>query len=761
MPRYPVNRFLMLFESLSSGRWFLRVGLGLAAVGWIAPAWADNGRAMWKNTRLIGAPGKPSEMTAVRAYPGLPVRRPVAIEREPGTNRLLVLENLAWDEYKSSLKRFVDDPEAGELETLMEIPGTSEVAYSLCFHPRFEENGYFYIGSNGVGPGEQHHSRIVRYTLSRQAPWRVVEGSALSILAWPSNGHNGAAAAFGRDGMLYVTSGDGTPNGDANLAGQDTSALLSKVLRLDVDGAEAGQTYRVPEDNPFLGQAGVRPETWAYGLRNPWRLTSDLETGQIWVGENGQDLWEYAHLLQRGANYGWSAYEGNRVFQAGRLRGPAAVTPPTLEHNHAQFRSLTGGFVYRGSKFPELRGAYIYGDYATGRVWAARHDGAALLWNRELADTALAIAGFGTNAAGDILIADHLGDAIVRLESAPAPAPDRQPFPQRLSETGLWESLADLRPAAGVVPYEINAPSWHDGAGAAGMLALPGQTTATLPMMTGSGPWQSWKLPDGAVLIQTLTLPATGSEPARRMETRLLLKQEADWAAYSYVWNEEQTEATLAPEAGQHVSPGGRPWVVPSRSECVMCHSRGAGYVLSLTAAQLNREVMAGAEPVNQLVALARQGLLSSEETDGRPPSPLTESLAGALIETPAGLPRLVNPLDAGAPLAERAQAYFATNCSHCHRHEGGGNSRMDLSPWLKEEAQYLVNAPPQHGDYNMPEARLIAPGEPGRSVLPVRISSRGPGQMPPVGTSHLDPQGMGLIFEWLMSLDPSAKTER
>lgn len=678
------------------------------------------------------------------------MKRPVAIEREPGGSRLFILENHAWDVYTSVLKAMADDPGASTAETLLEIPGRSEVAYSLCFHPGYRENGFIYIGSNGVGPGDKHHSRVVRYTVPRETGRPIDPASAQTIIEWPSNGHNGAGVTFGRDGFLYVTSGDGTPHGDSGLAGQDTGSLLAKVLRLDVDGAPPGQPYRVPEDNPFVGRDGIRPETWTYGMRNPWRITHDAESGQTWVGENGQDLREYAHLLRRGANYGWSEYEGTRVYQAGRLRGPAPVTPPTVEHDHAVFRSLTGGFVYRGARFPELHGAYIYGDYGTGRVWGARHDGDRLVWHRELADTPLAVAGFGTNAAGDILIADHLGDGIARLEPAPPPEPGRLSFPKRLSETGLFAAVAEEKPAPGVYRYEINAPSWHDGATSTYWLAMPGLSQVEL--RTDADPawvWKSWNFPDGTAVAQTLSVPATGDIPARRVETRLLLKQDADWAAYSYVWNDAQDDAELAPPAGQKLARAGGEWAVPSRSDCVLCHARGANYALSLTGAQLNRPVPGLEAPVNQLEHWAALGLVrdvsQADEKSGNATGGLT---AGA---------RLASPYDRSAPLAERARAYFAVNCSHCHRYEGGGNTRMDLSPWLPLEGQHLVDAKPQHGDYGMPEARLMAPREPGRSVLPVRMSSRGPGQMPPVGSAVLDPEGLGLVLQWLMNLEPGS----
>ncbi len=689
-------------------------------------------RPVWVNQRLLGSPEPPSEMVAVPAYPKLPVKRPVAVEWEPGSDRMLVLENFAWDTYKTTLKRFVDRPDAASLETLLEIPGDGELAYGICFHPQFQTNGYFYLGCNGKGPGAEHHSRIVRYTLAREAPWRIVEGSRFVIIEWPSNGHNGAAAAFGKDGMLYVTSGDGSPNSDAHHAGQNTASLLSKVLRLDVDGAPAGKAYQVPPDNPFAGNAAVRPETWAYGLRNPWRITSDVLSGQIWVGQNGQDLQEYAHLLERGANYGWSEYEGSRLFQPGQLRGPAPFTSPTIEHDHASFRSLTGGFVYRGKRFPQLDGAYLYGDYGTGRVWAAKHDGKRLLWHRELADTPLAIAGFGTSPAGQILLADHLGDAIMRLEMAPPRGGKQLPFPQRLSETGLFAEAAKLQPAAGVFPYEINAPAWHDGAASIRLLALPGQSVLEPAGVKDEG-WKSWPLPDGVALVQTLTLPAGDGVPARRVETRVLLKQAADWFGYSYLWNEAQTDATLVSKAGQELTVGQQKWTVPARSQCVLCHARGANYALSLTTAQLNREVIVDGRGEPQLPLLAKLGLIKSSPVEPQP--------------------RLVNPHDLTAPLPERMTAYFATNCSHCHRHEGGGNSLMDLSPWITGEAQHLIEAKPQHGDYSLPNARLIAPGDATRSVLPVRVSSRGAGQMPPVGTTKPDFAGLSLIYQWLHSL--------
>ena len=268
--------------------------------------------------------------------------------------------------------------------------------------------------------------------------------------------------------------------------------------------------------------------------------------------------------------------------------------------------------------------------------------------------------------------------------------------------------------------------------------ALPRSDAAEFPPTSEKAwPWNAWIFPDGTALVQTLTLPAAADHPARRIETRVLLKQESDWAGFSWLWNDAQTDATLVRKEGQRISLPGGEWSVPARTDCVLCHARGANYALGLTTAQLNRE--------DQLTRFVSLGLVRTKQPDG--------TFSASMPKPSAELPRLVHPHDPTASLPDRVKAYFAANCSHCHRHEGGGNSSMDLSPWMEGAAQHLIASPPQHGDYGLSGAMLIAPGEPGKSVLPVRLTSRGPGQMPPVGTTKLDPQGTALIFQWLASL--------
>ena len=203
--------------------------------------------------------------------------------------------------------------------------------------------------------------------------------------------------------------GDGGSAGDPMGNGQNLGALLGKILRIDVSAAEGA--YRVPADNPFVGQAstGARPEVWAYGLRNPWRFSFDPATGRLWVADVGQDRFEEIDLVQKGGNYGWNRMEGRHCFSAGSAAcDPSAFNPPLFEYDHASGGcSVTGGFVYQGAALPRLRGAYVYGDYCSGQIRALRYDGARVTDQGLLADTELRISAFGQDSAGSIFVLDH------------------------------------------------------------------------------------------------------------------------------------------------------------------------------------------------------------------------------------------------------------------------------------------------------------------------------------------------------------------
>lgn len=711
-------------------------------------------------SRVHGSPEPPLPYRAVRAIPKLQVDWPIFVTSEPGSNRLIFIHDHRPEKKFRVGRATTDQVTAGKFDVLFEV---DDPAYSICFHPNFAQNGFFYLGHNGPNKAlpkdAQKTCRVTRYTLQREAPFSLIEDSAKVILEWDTNGHNGAAVTFGVDGMLYVTTGDGTSDSDTNLTGQGLDHLLAKVLRLDVDHPDKGREYSVPKDNPFVGQDGIRPETWAYGLRNPWRMTTDPKTGHIWVGNNGQDLWEQVYKVNKGDNFGWSVYEGGHAFYLERKAGPHPHVKPTFEHSHSESRSLTGGVVYHGRKFPDLQGAYIYGDYSTGKIWAGKHDGEKVVWHREIADTTMQITSFGLDANGELLITDHQGKeqgGFYTLEVNDQPS-SQQTFPKTLAESGLFANVAKHQMQPGVIPYSVNSPLWSDGAQKKRFFAVPHDAgEAGAPPKISAGGNRGWSFPEQTVLVKSFSVDLVeGDSKSRRwIETRFLHRENKEWVGYSYRWNNEQTDATLVDKAGLDInftvqSTDGtkvdRKWRYPSRAECMVCHSRAANYVLGLSTPQMNRVhdyASGGGVADNQLRTLEHLGYFKLKRKGGKD-APFNAD----------DHPRLADPYDDSELLAERALSYLHSNCAQCHVAAGGGNSQMILSFGTASEKQNLINADPLHDRFGIADAKLVAPGSPDRSLLLQRIARRGHGQMPQLATSLVDERAVALFTEWIRSL--------
>src|SRR6266700_3793596 len=329
-------------------------------------------RIPWTTSRVIGSPDPPLPYTVEKTFTNIKWQAPIYLTPEPDSDYLLVVQQGGEKERPSKILRVRDDPNADTAETLLEV--SNRLVYSVAFHPDYRTNGYLFVFSNGPTPETERTNRISRFTVEHQAPHRCDPKSEQVIIQWRSAGHDGGGIVFGHDGMLYISTGDGTSDSDGWVTGQDLSDLLGGVLRIDADHADGTQPYSVPKDNPFVGWKNARPELWAYGLRNPWRMTIDRKTGQIWTGNNGQDLWETAHLVRRGENYGWSVYEGSHPVYQNRKLGPTPVVPPTIEHPHSEARSLTGGVVYYGDEISELNGVYVYGGYSIWKRGGTRHN---------------------------------------------------------------------------------------------------------------------------------------------------------------------------------------------------------------------------------------------------------------------------------------------------------------------------------------------------------------------------------------------------
>lgn len=697
----------------------------------------DRVRVPWTESKLTGSPEPPLPYRVVQAYEKLPLLAPVYLRTEPGSDRLFFVDHKLDGKEPGGLRYCNDRTDVASSSPLVY---SDRLIYGFCFHPKYPDNGFIYLMNNGPMSADNKQNRITRYTIQKQTDGQLKAVDEFVILEWDSNGHNGGDLAFGPDGYLYCPTGDGTSDSDPLETGQGLNDLLAVMLRIDVDRPSADRPYSIPADNPFINVPDARPEIWAYGFRNPWRMDYDHERNQLWLGQNGQDLWEQVYLIRRGENYGWSVQEGSHPFYSQRPKGNEPIVAPIVEHHHSESRSLTGGIVYRGSSLPELNGTFIYGDYSTGKIWGVRHDGTRVTFRQELADTTLQIAGFATNHAGDLLIVDHAG-GFYRLE----PMPPQEPtvFPRLLSETGLFASVSDHRLLPGVIPYSVNAQLWSDGAHKERWLAVPGDEKIDYTSTRG------WNFPNGSVLVKSFALEKAAGQPETRrwIETRLMVRQQNEWVGYSYRWNDEQTDAELLDQAGMDDvfdikdanADGGvrkQPWHYPSRAECMVCHSRAVNYVLGLSEVQMNRVHDYGSEQVNQLQMLSELGMFKQSL-----PKPINE------------MSKLADPHDDSADLNQRALSYLHANCSNCHVEAGGGNAQFSAEIDAKPEQQRLLDAKPVHTTFGLTDARLIAPGAPDRSLLLHRISRRGHGQMPPLATSEVDTRAVALIREWIQSM--------
>ena len=733
MPRLPTLALLVLAAALR------------------APAAESVSRAPWISSHVDGTPEPPRPFTAEQILPQLAFSQAIELATVPGTDRMIMVERRGRI---SSFALGGNPPTADLILDLLPLQPKLDHAFGVALHPRFRETREIFV-VYALTEGTPNGTHVSRFKLTSLDPLRADPASEEVVIAWLSGGHNGTNLRFGPDGYLYVSTGDAGPAAppDQLNTGQDTSDLLASILRLDVDHRDAGKNYRVPPDNPWVGAdpAKIRPELWAYGLRNPWKMSFDPANGNLWCGDIGWELWEMIFLIKRGGNYGWSAFEASQPIKPHLANPLSPITKPVVAHPHAEAASITAGFAYHGKQFPELAGAFIYGDWVTGKIWALWHDGTAVTRHEEIADTPHNIITFGLDDAGELYYAHYAEQTTLhRLIRNPHAAAGGT-FPRTLTATGLFADVAKQQPAPGVVPFRITSPKWDDGLTASRFIGLRDatalKTTVKVRRDEKSNEIKAdyattW--PAGAVLARTLTLGDLAPTPAERakpVETQVLHYDGQAWNAYSYRWNADGTDADLVPAGGAEITlrvaadphaAGSRTrdltWRFSSRAECLRCHSTWHNGALAFTPAQLRG---AGAKQMQTLIDGGWINANFFEQT------------------------RLGGESSVGANAS--ARAWLQVNCAPCHTAHAGGAVAVFLNQDLLTGQMNVVDVAPAQGGLGLKQPKLIAPGDPWNSVLAVRLAKLGSGHMPLIGSREIDVAGLKVIEDWIARLPSDA----
>lgn len=348
------------------------------------------------------------EADLVQPFPNVTLNRPVDLQNAgDGTDRLFVVT------LGGTIYVFENDPAVTDPDVFLTISdrvrsGGELGLLGLAFQSDYENNGYFYVYYTADDP---LRSVVSRFEVSDDDPDSADPESEKIILEFnqPRTNHNAGQLAFGPDGYLYIASGDGGGAGDPDDNAQDKTNLLGAILRIDVDNTTGDRNYSIPGDNPFAGNDGeYREEIFAYGLRNPWRMSFDHETGWLWCADVGQQGWEIIHLIENGKNYGWNIIEGSHCYPPGTECDKTGLEMPLFEYQWLGHGSaITGGYVYRGSDLPDLYGKYVYADHGFGTMWALSYDGESEPVNEELIDSDLRISSFGVDEGGEIYFLDY------------------------------------------------------------------------------------------------------------------------------------------------------------------------------------------------------------------------------------------------------------------------------------------------------------------------------------------------------------------
>jgi uncharacterized repeat protein (TIGR03806 family) len=674
------------------------------------------------------APAGSGPVRAVNAFPGLSLPGATSlVAAGDGSNRFFSTDR------NGVVKVFAIDGNVTQASTVVDISAKVDDSagengmLGLAFDPAFTSNRYFYVSYVTTGTRKV---RVSRFTMNSVGGSIASAASETTVLEYdhPSNDHFGGWLAFGPDGMLYLSTGDG---GNQQLV-QNTSSLFGKILRIRIN---SNATYSIPSDNPFAGSP-----VWAYGFRNPWRCSFDRAAttadGNLWCGDVGQSDREEVNRVNKGANYGWPYFEGDLAYDNPGNRPYSDFEPAVYQYSHTTGVAVIGGFVYRGSAMPSLAGRYLYSDFNTPELWAVRTDGSGnFVDNTEVASIGQGQPQtIGQGPSGEIYLVTGQG-MVYRFEETGGGG-SAATMPATLSATGLFTDTAALTPAPFMIDYTVNAPFWSNGAAKRRWFVLPdGQSI----QFAADGPWT---FPVGTITVKHFDLPlADGS--TTRVETRVMVHRTNGWAGFTYRWRADQQDADLlsddASATYQALDPATNTattltYNFPSPAQCLQCHTQATGRVLGLNTLQFNgnHTYAATGRGDNQLRTLNHIGVFSQD--------------IGAASQFGA----MPDPANESAALDTRARAYLDTNCSICHRPGGPTPVNMDLRYTTSLADTLLVGVGNQA---SIAGTRVVA-GNHANSLLWQRAgSSAGSVRMPPVGVSLVDGNALQMLANWIDSL--------
>ena len=648
---------------------------------------------------------------------------PIQIYRMPGNET----EWFMIDR-KGFVSKFKDEPNVTDRDVLLDI--TEKVDSSIgelgllgmAFHPQFETNNKVYLYYSYLDEINERYTTLSEYTYNFDNDTLIDEISIVKLRQY-SRHHQGGNIIFGPDGYLYFGYGDD----DRPQTAQELDDLYGKIIRIKVVG---NGTYTIPDDNPFVNVEGARAEIYALGFRHPWRFSIDPESNEFWLGDVGASNLEEVDKIVKGGNYGWPIKEGTNCLLAEGCEDQEDLIDPVLEYSHeAGWGAIIGGVVYRGSLNKGLVGQYIFADFSYySQIISLEYDSEGQAFGSSLFEGRLNTKGgihsFTSDNDGEIYITHWKG--IFKMLPDENIASTANTFPQLLSETGCFSSSTEgLKVVESAVSYDVASSLYSDGATKKRWMAIPDETEI---QVLDNG---DFIYPLGSVLIKEFSLEN------KKIETRLLMKNDTDkWAGYTYLWNDEQTEAELLP-AGKTVYTADIEYQVPNRVQCQSCHNNSINGAIGPEYRQLNFEhTYSDTVTKNQIEYLSAIGFIKE-----------------SLLEKKDELPALPDYHLSNFSNEERVQSFAHSNCSHCHNPSGPARGSLDFT-WQVKEQWGACDKDPEVSSLGIEDARLIAPGNHEKSIIYRRLNTTELYKMPPLGRSTIQHDVTDLFENYIAEIE-------